>query len=99
MFVKNGIVYASDTEEEHRVAEARYLPYGMLLLTFSSGEKRLFDVTQLKGSAFAPLKEEEVRRSVRVFHGAVVWLDGEIDCSPEYLYRNSYAYNQEELVG
>ena len=98
MYVKEGIVYGSTPVSEQRVTEAKYLPYGMLLLTFASGEKRLFDVTTLEGEAFAPLEKEEVRRTVKVFHGAVSWLDGEIDCSPEYLYQHSLEYDEADRV-
>lgn len=32
----------------------------MLLVTFTTGEKRLYDTTKLQGSAFEPLKNDEV---------------------------------------
>ena len=32
----------------------------MLLLTFSSGEKRIFDATQLTGPAYEPLKDIKI---------------------------------------
>lgn len=99
MFIKNGIVYASTPQKELRLTAAKVLPYGMLLLTFASGEKRLFDVTTLEGSAFAPLQTEEARRTAAVTHGYLTWLDGEIDCAPEYLYAHSEAYNEADLVG
>ena len=86
------------SKNEIRVTEAKNLPYGMLLLTFSTGEKRLFDVTTLKGSAFEPLKSENVRETVKVFYGAVAWMDGRIDCAPEYLYENSYEYNTKDMI-
>lgn len=98
MYQKNDIVYASEPHREIRVQTAKALPYHMLLLTFTTGEKRLFDASTLEGSAFAPLAEESVFRSVTVSHGAVTWLNGEIDCAPEYLYENSYIYEEELAV-
>ena len=98
MYLKNGIVYAGEAVEEVRVSEAKPLPYHMLLLTFSTGERRLFDATTLTGSAFAPLADEEVFRRVTVSHGVVTWQNGEIDCAPEYLYQNSFAYEEELAV-
>ena len=98
MFTKDGVVYASEPCKELRVTAVRALPYAMLLLTFSSGEQRLFDLTTLEGSAFEPLKQESVQHTVAVFHGAVTWLDGEIDCSrisvcPQLcLYRPRYGW-------
>ena len=98
MFVKDDIVYASEPAEDIRVVAAKALPYSMLLLTFSTGEQRLFDLTTLQGEAFEPLKSAEVQQTVQAIHGYVTWLDGAIDCAPEYLYENSYAYHR-DLVG
>ena len=98
MYIKNDIVYASEPGDEITVATAKPLPYGMLLLTFSSGEQRLFDVTSLQGEAFAPLKDAEVQKTAEVVHGYVTWKSGEIDCAPEYMYEHSFAY-ETDLVG
>lgn len=98
MYLFNGIVYASKPTEEIKIKEAKPLPYGMLLLTFTSGEKRLFDTTALQGSAFMPLSDEKIFRDVLVFHGVVSWMNGEIDCAPEYMYENSFAYEEEFVV-
>lgn len=98
MYQKNGIVYAGEPAEEIRVLEAKPLPYQMLLLTFSTSEQRLFDATTLTGSAFAVLADEKVFRQVTVSHGVVTWLNGEIDCAPEYLYQNSFVYEKELAV-
>lgn len=92
------MICASKPREEIRVQAVKALPYPMLLLTFATGEKRLFDATSLEGSAFAPLADETVFQTAAVFHGAVTWLDGVIDCAPEYLYENSFAYEEDIAV-
>ena len=46
MYIKNGICYAGKMQEDIRVTEAKPLRGGMLLVTFSTGEKRLFDTTR-----------------------------------------------------
>ena len=46
---------------------------GMLLVTFSTGEKHLFDTTQLKGSAFEPLKDKRIFSRPVLFHGVITW--------------------------
>ena len=74
------------------VTEAKPLRGGMMLVTFSTGEKRLFDTTLLQGSAFAPLADEKVFRNPLIFHGVITWNNGEIDIAPETVYRESYAY-------
>ncbi|MBR3107065.1 MAG: DUF2442 domain-containing protein [Clostridia bacterium] len=65
----------------------------MMLVTFSTGEKRLFDATLLKGSAFAPLQDEEIFIHPVLFHGVITWNNGEIDIAPETVYQESYAYD------
>lgn len=98
MYLLNGIVYAGEPADEMKIKEAKALPYRMLLLTFSTGEKRLFDTTILQGSAFEPLADEKVFNNVQVIHGFVSWLDGTIDCAPEYMYENSFAYEEEFVI-
>lgn len=87
------ICYAGAYEEGIKVTAAKPLRGGMLLVTFSTGEKRLFDTTKLRGQAFAPLADEEVFRHPVIFHGVITWQDGAIDIAPETVYRQSYAYD------
>lgn len=70
----------------------------MLLLTFSSGEKRVFDATVLKGEVFAPLNNPAVFNNFKIVHGVITWMNEEIDCAPEYMYENSYKYLDMEAV-
>ena len=93
MFINNDICYAGEMQENIKVTEARPLRGGMMLVTFSTGEKRLFDTTLLTGSAFEPLKDETIFMNPRIFHGVITWNNGEIDIAPEYVYEESYAYN------
>lgn len=69
----------------------------MMLVTFSTGEQRLFDTTLLQGSAFDPLKDENIFRNPVVFHGVLTWANGEIDIASETVYMESYAYNKESV--
>ena len=36
---------------------------------------------------------EEVFNNPTLFHGVITWNNGEIDISPELVYRDSYAYD------
>ena len=81
MFSLNGIVYASEKTENM-----------MMILTFSTGEQRLFDATILNGPAFKPLSDESIFKNCKIVDGVVTWMDEDIDCAPEYMYENSYAY-------
>jgi len=98
MYIKDGICYAGELVPDIEVSSIKILDDGMLLVEFSTGETRLFDVTSLldKGSVFAPLSKEENRRTAKVTHGFVSWLAGEIDIAPETLYSESYKYSKEE---
>ncbi len=92
MYIVNDICYAGELREGIKITEAMPLRGGMMLVTFSTGEKRLFDTTRLEGSAFAPLAEERVFRHPVLFHGVLTWNDGAIDIAPETVYRESYPY-------
>ena len=65
----------------------------IMLVSFSTGEKRLFDATILQGEVFEPLKKEDVFKNPVIDHGVVTWDDGNIDCAPEFMYDNSYEYS------
>lgn len=47
MHIVNGIVYATTPVEEQKVVGVKVLDDYMLILTFASGEKRLYDATSL----------------------------------------------------
>ena len=93
MYVINGIAYAGELVPEIEVEKAIALDDLMLLLTFSTGEKRLFDAsTLLEYPSFRSLEDVNVFKTVSVEHGIVIWLDGDIDIAPETLYADSVAY-------
>lgn len=93
MFILNDICYAGEIRDGIKVTEAKPLRGGMMLVTFSTGEKRLLDTTLLKGAAFEPLKDETIFCRPVLFHGVITWNNGEIDIAPEAVYQFSYAYD------
>lgn len=94
MYEVNGICYAGKCVDGIRITAAKVLRGGMMLITFSTGEKRLFDPSVLKGSAFTPLKGEAVLKDFSLFHGVLTWQNGEIDIAPETVYAESFAYDE-----
>ncbi|MBQ0165661.1 MAG: DUF2442 domain-containing protein [Treponema sp.] len=94
MYIKDGICYASELQPSIKVSSIKVLETGMMLVTFSTGETRLFDVNALikTGPAFAKLSKLENQKTAKVTYGFVSWLDGEIDIAPETMYRESYEY-------
>ena len=66
MFVLNGIVYASEKRNDIEVISVKPLDDMIMILTFSTGEQRLFDATILTGSAFLPLKDDNIFKNCKV---------------------------------
>ena len=95
MYIVNGIAYAGTPTGEIRVRSVKPLDDLMMIVTFTSGEKRLYDATELlQYPAFQPLKDEAVFKNASVEYGTIVWNQGEIDIAPETVYQNSYAYQE-----
>ncbi len=92
MYILNDICYAGELQDGIKVVKAEPLRGGIMLVTFSTGEKRLFDTTQLTGPAFEKLSDEKIFNNPVLFHGVITWANGEIDIAPETVYRDSYAY-------
>ena len=92
MFEVNGILYAGSAQGLLKIQDAKVTGEKMLLLTFSSGEKRVFDATVLKGEVFTPLNDPAIFNNFKIVHGVITWMNEEIDCAPEYMYEHSYSY-------
>ncbi len=95
----NNIYYAEEFIDNIKVTEATPLRGGMMLITFSTGEKRLFDTTKLQDPAFKPLSDEQIFAYPVLFHGVITWNNGGIDVAPETVYQESFAYNEDEIGG
>lgn len=95
MFEMNGILYADDPSRELEIQSARVTGDHIMLVTFSTGETRLCDFTEMYDDvpAFAPLHDERTFKDFRIDHGILTWRDGDIDVSPSYLYAHSYEYS------
>jgi hypothetical protein len=74
-----------------QVSAVSALPEQRLLLTFSNGERRVFDVKPyLSHGVFQALRKPEVFGAAKVVAGSVEW-PGEIDLSYDTLYLRSIA--------
>ena len=89
MYTKNGICYMGKMEYSIRVTDIKPLKNMKMLVTFSTGEKRLFDASRLTGSAFEPIRDDKTFSSPLINHGVITWKDGEIDIAPETVYAES----------
>ena len=99
MYIANGRVYASNPIDGLKVLSARVVDDLCLLVTFSTGETRLFDASELlELKAFAPLKDRSLFNDFSIEHGVLTWADGNIDIAPEGLYRRTYEYDGERIA-
>ena len=79
IYIVNGIAYANDDLDEVEIKAVKPLQDMMLLVTFSTEEKRLYDGTKLlQYPAFSLLADEELFMAAKVEDGVVTWCDGEI---------------------
>ena len=92
MYIMDGIVYAGEPTESLEVTKVKPLDDMIMLITFSNGETKLFDATILTGQVYESLKDDKIFKNPVIEYGVVRWNDGDIDCSPEYMYKNSYEY-------
>ena len=99
MYIINGIVYAGEMKEGIYVRDFRILQNLYMLVTFSTGEVRVFDAAELlQYPVYASLADNAVFRSAKVEDGILVWQNGEIDIAPEALYERSYPYSSSQVI-
>lgn len=98
MHEENGIVYSDNPEVMLTVLEIKHMYSGVYLIKFSNNEIRLFDSTVLVGEVFEPLKRPEIYENSKLEFGIVTWDNGQIDCSPDYMFEHSFEYNTSEIV-
>ena len=90
MNIVDGIAYAGAPITEIRITEIKHLNDMTMIVTFDTGEKRLFNATQLlKYPAFASLADDTVFKSAQIEWDVITWCDGELDIAPEFVYANS----------
>ena len=90
MYIVDGIAYAGEKTRPIEVCGVRPMEDYKLWVRFSSGEARIADFKPLlKTPAFAPLADVEKFREVYIDYGIPMWMDGDIDIGPEYLYKTS----------
>ena len=92
MYYCDGFVCGGEPKGQIKIIRAKPLPDHMMLLIFNNGEERLFDATILNGPVFADIQNDDVFMNPILDHGVVTWKNGEIDCAPEYMYKNSFEY-------
>ncbi len=93
MYVVDGVAYASVPKPMIKVVSAQVVGDLSMLVTFSTGEVRLFDASSmLRLPVFGPLRDPAVFRTFFIDHGVLCWRGGDIDIAPETVYAESYEY-------
>ena len=95
MYYSNGFACGGEPKESIKIENIKTLPDGILLVDFNNGERRVFDVSNLKGEVYKPLRDKRVLENIHIDHGVPTWCDGNIDCAPEFIYQNSFEYETE----
>ena len=95
MYIVDGIAYAGEQAPAIKISGVRPLDDYKLWLRFSTGEVKIFDFAPLLNqSAFAPLADKSVFRSVYIDYGVTIWNDGDIDIAPQFLYPHAEPLDQ-----
>ena len=77
----------------HRVTAVTPTGNHELILTFTNGERRIFDARPLLTMpAFKPLESKEFFQAVKVAYGSVEWPQN-IDYCPDTLYLESVVFS------
>ena len=99
MYIVDGIAYAGEQTPEIKVKSVRAMPDYKLWVRFSDNTQKIFDFKKLLDfPCYEPLKDANVFNGVYVDFGIPVWLDGEIDISPEKLYENGVEVESERTA-
>lgn len=95
MYIVDDIAYANEPKDNIKVTELKVITDLCLLLTFSNGEEKIYDATELlKYPAYKKLKDFSSFKQAYIENGVVMWGNGEIDIAPEEMYTNSFVYEK-----
>lgn len=95
MYEQDGILYAGSNTPMIKVVDVKPLPDYRLLLSFSNGASKLYDVTPLLDlPVFQVLRDIDVFNKVDIDFDTVTWCDGDIDIAPETLFKDGTEYEQ-----
>lgn len=96
MYILNDIAYANSYNIDNiKVTEIKIISELCMLVTFSNGEKKIFDAKPLLiYPVYEKLQDFNIFKNAYIEYGAIIWDNGNIDIAPETVYRDSYVYEQ-----
>ena len=97
MYIVNDIAYAEDFDNKNlKVVDLKIISELCMLVTFSNGERRIFDAQYLlKYPVYKKLQDFNVFKNAYIENGIIVWDNGAIDIGVETVYNNSFVYEQQ----
>lgn len=100
MYIVNDIAYAENfNNKELKIIDIKVVSELCMLVTFSNGEKRIFDAKYLlQYPAYKKLEDFEVFKKAHIENGVIVWDNGAIDIGIYAVYENSFVYEQELVM-
>ena len=100
MYIVNDIAYADNFEHKNlKVSEIKIISELCMLVTFSTGEKRIFDAKYLtQYPVYKKLEDFEIFKNAYVENGIIIWDNGAIDIAPDTVYKNSYKYEYDIAI-
>ena len=100
MYILNDVAYAEDfNNKDLKIKKIKIISELCMLVTFSNGEKRIFDAKYLtKYPIYKKLENFEIFKNAYVENGIIVWDNGSIDIAPDTVYKNSYEYEQDLAI-
>lgn len=94
MYILDNIAYAGEPVQPARVKAVRPLTDYKLLVLFTTGERKVFDLEPfLSMPCYKLLSDKNVFDRVFVECGTLNWNNGEIDIAPETVYEKSTEYS------
>ena len=100
MYVVNDVAYAENFNNKNlKIINLKIISELCMLITFSNGEKRIFDAQFLmKYPIYKKLQDFNVFKSAHIENGTIVWDNGAIDIGVDTVYNNSFVYEQQAVL-
>lgn len=85
--------------ESLKVENVKVITDLCLLITFSNGERKIFDATHLLNyPVYEELKDFEIFKNIHIQNGIITWKNGEIDIDTQTVYDNSLEYEIDDII-
>ena len=100
MYIVNDIAYAENFNNKNlKIINLKIISELCMLVTFSNGEKRIFDAQFLmQYPIYKKLQDFNIFKNAYIENGIIVWDNGAIDIGTDTVYNNSFVYEQQSAL-